>query len=135
MAGTRGTRAKPPSDCSICLKPIRTADFLRVAKNDDRHVECEYPKGPNGPSLSSVGDRLFIGIFPGGISYADRFREEHGDYKKLAFLPYDTLRIKWYETSRPALVAEIIKHAASILERRGQDFEVSACGQTVRLGS
>jgi hypothetical protein len=43
--------------------------------------------------------RLFIGVFPCGISYADRHHEEYGDYKALAFLPYESLTLefrKWF---------------------------------------
>lgn len=40
-----------------------------------------------------MDDRLFIGWYPGGIVYADRKRERHGDYAPLAFLAYDTLEL------------------------------------------
>jgi hypothetical protein len=46
--------------------------------------------------LPQEADPLFIGLFPGGVSYANRNVEEHGDYKRLAFLPYDT----WHSKSR-----------------------------------
>jgi hypothetical protein len=39
-------------------------------------------------------DPLFIGLFPAGVSYANRNVEENGDYKRLAFLPYDTLALE-----------------------------------------
>jgi hypothetical protein len=42
-----------------------------------------------------TGSRLFIGVFPCGISYADRHHEEHGDYKTLAFLPYNSLVLEF----------------------------------------
>jgi hypothetical protein len=45
----------------------------------------------------SGDDPLFIGLFPTGFSYADRTREEQGDYKRIAFLPYDTLELKVYD--------------------------------------
>lgn len=82
-----------------------------------------------------MNDRLFIGVFPAGISYADRHREEHGDYAKLAFLPYDTLELKVYERCPADLRTEIETHAATIQSRRGQRFQVSSCNQTVMLGS
>lgn len=47
MPGKRGKRARSPQACSICHKPIN-GDFLRIGKADDRHIECEYPNGPNG---------------------------------------------------------------------------------------
>ena len=79
-----------------------------------------------------MAQRLFIGVRPAGISYADTQTEEHGDYKKLAFLPYDTLKLEIY-AGCPADLAEEIKQNAS-LYRTGQVFQVSASGQTVVLG-
>ena len=35
--------------------------------------------------------RVFTGIFPAGISYADRSREVNGDYVRLAFLSYEAV--------------------------------------------
>ena len=80
------------------------------------------------------GRRLFIGVFPGGLSYADRWTEQHGDYKRLAFLPYSTLALQVEPDCPPDLRQEIESHAATIIARRGQPFQVSACGQTVTLG-
>ncbi len=34
--------------------------------------------------------RIFACVFSTGISYYDRQTEEHGDYKKLAFPPFNT---------------------------------------------
>ncbi len=53
MAGRSGKRAKAPSRCTICQKPI-SGTFARFGKGDDRHIECEYPTGPNGPSWTSL---------------------------------------------------------------------------------
>jgi hypothetical protein len=81
-----------------------------------------------------MSDRLFIGVFPAGISYADRHREEHGDYAKLAFLPYDTLQLKVYDGCPAELRTEIEADAATIQARRGEQFQVSSCAQYVTLG-
>ena len=83
-------------------------------------------------------DRLFIGVFPAGLSYCDRTREEHGDYVKLAFLSYRTLRLSFTPAGSAApksLYDEIKAHAIGMQRRRGEAFEVSATGQTVILGS
>jgi hypothetical protein len=87
------------------------------------------------PSLDDPECRLFIGIFPGGISYADRAREEHSDYKRLAFLPYRELELKVEDDCPDALRTLIEADAAKIIARRGEDFRISYCGQTVRLGA
>lgn len=80
-------------------------------------------------------DRLFVGIFPAGVSYADRGREEHGDYARVAFLPYRTLELEESPGADPGLLAQARVHAASLQARRGQELRVSTCGQTVRLGA
>lgn len=79
-----------------------------------------------------ISKRLFIGVFPGGISYADRETEEYGDYKKLAFLPYDTLELRFYHDC-PEMLKDFIKNDASRYHT-GQTFAISASGQTALLG-
>ena len=79
--------------------------------------------------------RLFIGVFPCGISYADRHHEEHGDYKSLAFLPYGSLILEFRKGCPAELRAEITADAAAIQARKGEQYQVSTCGQTVLLGS
>ena len=78
--------------------------------------------------------RLFIGVFPGGISYADSTVEEHGDYKKLAFLPYDTLVLDLKPGVSAALAKAIKAHAATIRARKGQHFATDTSGHYVVLG-
>jgi hypothetical protein len=79
------------------------------------------------------GDALFIGIFPAGISYCDRTKEEHGDYKRVAFLSYATLELDVYAPRSP-LLPRIQEHAAGLQARRGEEFQVSTSGQTITLG-
>ncbi len=80
-----------------------------------------------------VTARLFIGIFPAGIVYCDRAREEFGDYKRVAFLPYGSLVLDVDDPKSPLLEA-VELDAALVQARRGELFEVSGCGQAVRLG-
>ena len=79
-------------------------------------------------------DRLFIGVFPGGISYCDRGRMEHGDYRRLAFLPYHSLALETRGPIPRALLPRIRAHAATLIARRGEAYPIDACGHTVRLG-
>lgn len=83
-------------------------------------------------------ERLFIGVFPAGLVYADRHRQEHGDYVKLAFLSYLTLRLTFTPAGSAApraLYDEIKAHALTMQRRRGEQFQVCATGQTVLLGT
>jgi hypothetical protein len=123
---------------AFTLKPVKgvhTEEQVSAARRELRgsrdvvtlRVEWQQPGADERPGS------LFIGVFPGGISYCDRRREEHGDYQKIAFLPYRSLELKIYHPKSDLLPA-IEKHAADIQAKRGQPFEISTCGQTVMLG-
>lgn len=79
--------------------------------------------------------RLFIGVFPGGISYCDREREKDDDYARVAFLPYTTLDLHVENDCPAELLPQVLSHAKSIQAERGQFFRTSACNQGVILGS
>jgi hypothetical protein len=81
-----------------------------------------------------MDDRLFIGVAATGIAYADRSREEHGDYARLGFLPYRTLELEVADGCPDDLAKRIRGHAATIQAMRGEDYRISTAGQTVRLG-
>lgn len=85
-------------------------------------------------ALVKAKEDLFIAIFPGGIGYCDTSKEEHGDYKKIAFLGYRSLELEIH-APKSKLLPEIRAHAARIQAKRGQQFVVSGCGQTVTLGA
>lgn len=79
-------------------------------------------------------DRLFIGVQPCGLVYCDRGRGS-GDYLRLAFLPFRTLQVQWEgEAMTSDMRAAIERDASRMAEMRGQQYAVSACGQTVTLG-
>lgn len=78
-------------------------------------------------------DSLFIGCFPTGLSYADKNKSEHGDYKRIAFLFFDTLELKVYDHNSPHL-SYVEEHAYSLRERRGEEYQTSTSGQTITLG-
>ncbi|MDP2000163.1 MAG: hypothetical protein Q8K22_11300 [Rhodoferax sp.] len=79
-------------------------------------------------------DRLFIGIYPCGIVYADRLRDEHGDYARLAFLDFETLSLDIKAGCPTELQKRIKADAAIIQSKRGEQFQVSSSNQTVTLG-
>ena len=79
-------------------------------------------------------ERLFIGVFPCGISYADRHIKVNGDYKPVAFLPYTTLKGEIYKDCPKELVKEILHDMLGVQVKRGQWFQTSASGQGVMLG-
>lgn len=80
--------------------------------------------------MATKKPELFIGVFPGGISYCDRSREVDGDYKRVAFLPYDTLALR-IDAPRSPLLAEIRAHAATL--KAGDRFSIAG-NCTIELG-
>lgn len=85
-------------------------------------------------SAPELDERIFVGIFSTGIGYADRKREEHGDWKRLAMLFYSDLRAEIAPDCPPDLRAQILAHMAPIQARRGEQFQISTAGQTITLG-
>jgi hypothetical protein len=85
--------------------------------------------------FTGTDNRLFIGIFPAGIVYADRRREECGDYQRVAFLPYRSLQLEINPRAHKQLAKQAVQHAATIQARRGEQFQISSSGQTVTLGN
>lgn len=89
-----------------------------------------------GMKNPSVWDRIFVGIFPGGIVYADRKREKHGDYARLAFLPYDTLVLKVEKDCPPQLREAIEADAKTYQARKGERMRLDSHGHaSTILGS
>ena len=82
-----------------------------------------------------MANSLFACAFPAGVSYCDRTREKNGDYLSLAFLSFHTLDLVFTGNRCPAaLRSEIELNAAKIQARKGQQYIVSTCGQTITLG-
>lgn len=93
------------------------------------------PEVPVTITTDPLWDRLFIGLYPAGVVYADRTKEKDGDYARCAFLPYDDLALK-IEPDCAAELRPLIEHDASEMQaKRGQEYQVSSSGQTVLLGS
>lgn len=78
--------------------------------------------------------RVFCGVFPTGLVWADRWHEVDGDYKRLAYLNFSTLVLEFEKDCPEELMAAIRESAEAMQKRKGERFEVSACGQTVILG-
>lgn len=79
--------------------------------------------------------RIFIGTYPAGIVFADTQREKKGDYARLAFLPFDTLKLELQDDCPIDLEQEIRRAASAIQCQVGQQYPTSATGQTVMLGA
>lgn len=77
---------------------------------------------------------LFIGIYPGGIIYADRRHDDPAtrDYKRIAFLDYGTLHLSINDPDSdllPAVKADAATYKA------GARLQVSTAGQYITLGT
>lgn len=78
--------------------------------------------------------RLFIGLYPAGVVYADTKVEVAGDYKRLAFLSYGHLKLEIEPGVPPELERQILKSAKKIQSLNGQQYQISTCNQTALLG-
>lgn len=78
-------------------------------------------------------NRLFIGYMPAGIVYADRRIERGGDYKRLGFLCYDTLKLTVEPDCTIELRAKIERDAA--FYKPNQILQVGGRGQSITLGT
>ena len=112
------------------ITPAGVAAIATAPPVDNRKVAVERQR-----STASAKERLFIGIMPTGISYADRSREVDGDYASCAFLPFDTLVLDVSPKCPEELRGPIKADAATIIARRGEQFKISSSDQTVVLGS
>ena len=79
-------------------------------------------------------ERLFAGVYPAGVVYADRAREVKGDYARCGFLSFETLDLKLAKDCPPELRGPIEADAQKLIARRGERFEISTSGQSVILG-
>lgn len=79
-------------------------------------------------------DPIFLAIMPTGWWWTDKTREEHGDYAKLAFLSFATLKLEIFKGCPEHLKARIENEAGKYQSMRGQDYQISTAGQTIRLG-
>jgi hypothetical protein len=93
------------------------------------------PPAPMPVTPDSPHPRIFACVFATGISYADLHRQRGGDYARLAFLYFSTLKLEIQPDCPKELRQWITEDAARIQALKGQPFQVSTCGQTVLLGS
>jgi len=81
-----------------------------------------------------MNDKLFIGVYPCGLVYADKSKISGGDYKRVAFLHYDTLKLDMEKDCPAHLRLRIKADAKKMRDRAGTYFQISSSGQTVLLG-
>ena len=79
-------------------------------------------------------DPVFLATMPTGWWWTDRTREEHGDFAKLAFLSFSKLELEIYPGCPDNLRQRIEDEAAYFKAMKGQDYQISTAGQTIRLG-
>jgi hypothetical protein len=89
----------------------------------------------DGADLTDFPTRIFIGVYPAALVFADRMRESAGDYARLASLSYSTLELAFDSGCPDYIRPWIMEQAALVQARHGKPFEISSCGQTVMLGS
>lgn len=89
----------------------------------------------NRRATAPLPARVFCGVYPGGLVFADRNQEKGGDYKRLAFLCYATLKLEVEPDAPRALRTAIENHCTAMNLQPGEHFRISTCGQTIVLGT
>ena len=84
--------------------------------------------------LKTKPDPIFLCIMPTGWWWSDRTREEDGDYVQLAFLSFSRLELEIFSSCPEKWKQRIRDEAAKYQAMRGQDYQISGSGQTMRLG-
>jgi hypothetical protein len=105
-----------------------------ASSSSTNHSRASIVTRNNTHKSQLMEDRLFIGVYPTGIVYADRTREVRGDYARLAYLPFSSLELEIMPNCPQGLRDQIIADAAAIQARRGEQYRISAAGQTITLG-
>lgn len=124
----------PSSDPEFRKYQKKAEAILRSKKGNPGKWPTGFMYTAGGKQVVASGKNcLFSGVYPTGIMYADRCREVHGDYKRVAFLFFDTLEFRIDDPDSP-LLALAKKDAARIIARRGEQYRTSGSGQTVTLG-
>lgn len=99
------------------------AEWLQFIKQESRLDE----------SVVRQADRLFVRAYHSGIVYADWADNSSGEYARVGFLPYDTLKLELNATCPEELRGRIEAHASEMQGKRGEKFEIKP-GQYVTLG-
>lgn len=79
-------------------------------------------------------DRLHISSRATGLIYADKSRARNGDYVRLAYLDYETLRLHVDKDCPTALRLRIESDAAHMQRRKGERFQIAG-NVSIVLGS
>ena len=69
-----------------------------------------------------LDERIFVAVLATGIGYADRSREETGDWKRLAILFFSDLRAEIADDCPPDLREQIIAHMEPIQAMEGEQY-------------
>jgi len=89
---------------------------------------------------ASLNPRVFAALYPTGIVFADRERNQGGDYQTIARIAYSTLEIDWNPNWKPssedddAIILSIQQDRDDLQSRIGEQYQITTSGQCVTLG-
>lgn len=84
---------------------------------------------------TSPEQALFVGVFPTGWGFADRRKERGGDWKRVAFLSFRTLKLELERDCPKDLLPLVTKFANEMEGRRGTLYRPATHGNPIVLGS
>jgi hypothetical protein len=86
-------------------------------------------------SLMTFGEIVGQYLFPTGIIYADRTRDDPStrDYKRLAYLNYATLKLDLEPDLNGELLNYVVNEASKIQQKKGERFQIAG-NMSITLG-
>lgn len=72
-----------------------------------------------------MNDRIFCGCYPTGFVFADRKVEKNGDYKRLAYINYGTLKLEMEDDVPNHLANDIRAIHEDMLARVGEPYQIA----------
>lgn len=112
-----GPGSKPVFPPEVYAKPAATP----AATVEPKAIVVEQPE-----------DALFSCCMPCGFTWCDRTKEEHGDYKRIAFMPYDTMKLEIH-SPRNFLIPRVKEDAARLIALTGTRYAIAG-NVTITLG-
>ena len=114
--------------CQPCAEDHEEADL------PTKEEWCESPQGKGKMKNAQMSEDIFVGVYPTGLVYADRTYEVDGDFARLGFLSFGTLKLDIETRCTPEQKEQIRNHAARLRARPGEQYQISQSGQTITLG-
>jgi len=115
-------------------KERHEADWAEYKAQERERIKRENAERRRTLREGDIKARIFVGVYPEGLMFADKLVELHGDYRHLGFLSYRTLKLTVYKECPGYLIPVVVEMAQPYIDKRGERFETDGAGHSVILG-